>query len=559
MNRLAELTVFGLFGVLASSILQADDLVPVTCDGVLRDAVQSRNEKGRPTFPFVGPENGVWTVGGLTGVAVMIEAQNDQLAVGVHAYNGDTGEPIFFTGIAPLLPSGSYTAPLDVSHDGSCLTCAYQPAVVELGAGGQIHIDFISPTEAVVEFNVAGSDQRSQPLGGELRSMERLLFGYSSRHEARFAGTWVLLDDLSEAGGPVLVRPFRHQMGQRLEGCRLGALSDGQCSIAAPETSTIEYDFDSKEFVACIKSPGGFGFSVNEYRFGGAGAGKTAIGLGKTVIFSRAGNGHVEKGVTELPAMMVRLFEPGYYDGAGQPMPEPGAWVVDGLGGVALELDVQAGIAGLGTFSYDRFTGAPVFYTAALPFAQLDAVMLDKSTGGSCLNCGPGSVMVTQGAGGQANIELTDMDRGTVFFSDATMPPVSTEDIHPIQRLYLSGPLQRLLGKWVFAADSTAVTDISTGVVINFLQINGDELIGCRAANLLDQQCDDAFPASATATYHSEQGVIVDVDFAGQVSRYAFERVGTTVTSVGTVYDPNTPLDARISRGVRLLSQSAME
>lgn len=545
MKRIHVVALLYWLGFAVTPIATADDLVPVTCSGVFAADDQ---QKGRPTFPFVGPENGIWTVAGLSGVAVMIEAQGDQLAVGVHAYDEVTGEPLFYTGIGQLQPSGSFTAGLDFSHDGSCLTCQQQTPIVELGAGGQIQIDFVSPIEATVEFVAPESSQLSQVLGDQIRTMERLLFAYTSRPEGRFAGTWLLLDDLSEAGGPVIVRPFRFELAERLEGCRLGALSDGSCSMAVPETSSVEYDFDSREFVACVKTPGGFGFSVNEYRFAAAGANKTSIGLGKTVIFSGT-----EKGVTELPAMMVRLFEPGHFELTGQFSPEAGAWVVDGLGGVALEMDVQAGIAGLGAFSYDQFTGLPIFHTAALAQTGLGSVSLDKSMGGSCLQCGPGSVVVMPGAGGHASIELTAMDQGTVFFSNSMMPPVSTEDIHPINRLYFSSPLQRLLGKWVFAADTTAVTDISTGLVINFLQVNGNEVTGCRAANLLDKQCDDVFPAFATARHDAEKEIIIDVDFAGQTSQYRFSSVGVTMTSLGMVSNAGDLLGPRITKGVRLL------
>ncbi|GJM08554.1 MAG: hypothetical protein DHS20C11_08300 [Lysobacteraceae bacterium] len=499
----------------------------------------------------------MWTISGLSGVGIMVEAQNNRLAVGVHTYDQSNGQPVYFSSFGPLGAFGYYQGTLDYAYGGSCLTCADQQPQVDVGAGGEITIQFLSPVEATVSFTAPSALHMNATKGDEPLTMERMLFGYAPGLEDRFRGTWLLLEDFSYGGlidGFIRATPFEYKWGEHLGGCQMGNLRTGACSVTPASSSSLLYDEDTGDFVVHTFRPsGGFGITIDQFRFADAGASKTTLGPGQTV-----GVGGTKGTEITRPSAMVQLFPPGHFEASGQVVTEAGAWAVDGLGGVGMELDMQAGVVGLGTFSYDASSGAPVFHMGAVPYAQLSGLPLDMSMGGSCLACGPGSVIVAPGAGGTASVQLAAMDQGTVAFSAPVADSVLNGNPRVLERLYFHSTLQRLMGKWALVADAAATTEFVDGLVINFTEIVDGVLMGCPAANLINSECDATYPTTVLAQVDPGRGVVVmwEGDFSQR--EYVFGSIGVERSSIGTMIDFEDPKYIRLSRAVRVLSKSAM-
>lgn len=506
--------------------------------------------------PFVGPENGVWTIDGLSGVGVMLEVQNDQVAIGIQTYDAKTGDPLFLTSYGTLVHlSGTahFEGDLFYSQDGSCLTCDFTEPNVDMLPGGTINITFLSPVSALVSFFGSLGEHVVLPKGIAPSSMNRLLFGYSQHPAARFAGAWLAVSDISRAGGPVFAQAFNIQKdGDNMVGCPLFSLATGECTPGDLESFFIDQQEEGEGFVAHHFKFGNFGFTTDEYRFAASGARATALGEVETIGFSSKG------GDSSLPAMMVRVAAPGHFDNPTQVVSEPGAWAVAGLGGVGFELDMQNGVAGLGAFTYEEDTGDPISFSAAVAFDGLGNIPLDLATGGSCLNCDPGTVTVIPGAGGMASLALTSMDQGSISFAAPIAGKGDAPVTHELERLYFSDPLDRLLGKWALVSDRSEGGLFVGGLIMNFTEVIDGVVMGCRAKNLLDAECDLAFPISATAQSDGESGVIISVDSSFLTRDYSYGTVGVDQTSFGMAVDTDDPENPRLSRGIRLLSASAM-
>ncbi|GJM08716.1 MAG: hypothetical protein DHS20C11_09920 [Lysobacteraceae bacterium] len=259
-------------------------------------------------------------------------------------------------------------------------------------------------------------------------------------------------------------------------------------------------------------------------------------------------------------------------------MPESGIFVIEGLGGVGLDLEIQDNLLGMGIYTYDPVTGDPLFYTSA-NFMEGDSHYegtLDYNFGGSSLGGPFFQHTVIIGDGGNVTIDFEDAHSGTISFENialAGLPEAKgTPAVYNFQRAFFGfGPsmIERLMGEWSITTDFGVFNPAFpfSGDVLIFDVFEstpeGDFIDGCRPASILAGECTDAdvIAHGAVAAYDevNEEFVVLLDDSTNFWMEFFFPVVGARRADGVVEFYPKPDLHNNIFsplRGLRTASRA---
>lgn len=206
------------------------------------------------------PESGLWWNPAESGRGYAIEIQDNVLQILVYAYDNDRTSA-FFVGAGPMQSNSQWSAPLDGSTSGQCLTCNYEGRPIILnGAGGTASIVF--DTEAKARMTI----------GSRVIPIERFNFALGNVNE-RMLGEWQIIFDLStRPGGSPTFQSFpyfgdvlkfdRVDTGpnpDQFRGCRPENSLVPRCSASANANHDVAgfYDATEDEYVIVVTDVAG--------------------------------------------------------------------------------------------------------------------------------------------------------------------------------------------------------------------------------------------------------------------------------------------------------------
>lgn len=232
-------------------------------------------------------------------------------------------------------------------------------------------------------------------------------------------------------------------------------------------------------------------------------------------------------------------------------MPESGIYVIEGLGGVGLDIEIQDNLLGMGIYTYDAVTGDPLFYTSANVIDNEGHFegTLDYNSGGSSLG---GDFMehdVVIGGGGSVIIDFENEQGGTITFTapDLVAGIVSKgggASAYTFKRAFFgfgADPVQRLLGRWSVTVDYSfwypeVPYEGDAFIFNNFVETDeGNFVNGCRPSSVTNEACGtlDLFNHGIAGGYDEVTGefmILVD-DSPTTIREYFFAVVGNQVAS----------------------------
>lgn len=232
-------------------------------------------------------------------------------------------------------------------------------------------------------------------------------------------------------------------------------------------------------------------------------------------------------------------------------MPESGIYVIDGLGGVGLDIEIQDNLLGMGIYTYDPDSGDPLFYTSTNVIDNEGHYegTLDYNSGGSSL----GGVFMQHdviiGGGGSVTIDFENEQSGTITFTEPELlagiaakgtGPVS----YPMQRAFFGfgvDPIRRLLGRWTVTVDYSfwypeVPYEGDSFIFDTYVETDeGNFVNGCRPSSLVNVACGqlDLFNHGIAGVYDEMTGeflILVD-DSPDTFREYYFPMVGNQVAS----------------------------
>jgi hypothetical protein len=204
------------------------------------------------------PESGVWWNPAEPGTGLLIEIQDNYVAVFAYVYD-QAGNPTWFTSNGFLTGNALYQGQLDRFTGGQCIGCAWRQNNPQLGQGGSIRIAFNpnNPTRATLTW------------GGRTTQIERFHF-YLKRPEdqtrmpgvrselTKMLGEWqAVLDYSNHPTAPqqyygeivILDRLSFDNDGDFVDGCRAANSTIGYC-----RTVDLNSRYAAVEYVASSNS-----------------------------------------------------------------------------------------------------------------------------------------------------------------------------------------------------------------------------------------------------------------------------------------------------------------
>jgi hypothetical protein len=209
------------------------------------------------------PESGVWWNPAEPGTGLLIEIQDNYVAVFAYVYD-QPGNPTWYTSNGFLTGNALYQGQLDRFTGGQCIGCAWRQNNAQLGQGGSIRIAFNpnDPTRATLTW------------GGRTTQIERFHF-YLRRPEdtarmpgvrvelTKMMGEWqAVLDYSDHPTAPqqyygeivILDRLSFDNQGDFVDGCRAADSEIGFCRAADLQSryAAVEYVASSKSHVIVV-------------------------------------------------------------------------------------------------------------------------------------------------------------------------------------------------------------------------------------------------------------------------------------------------------------------
>lgn len=209
------------------------------------------------------PESGIWWNPAEPGTGLVIEIQDNYIAIA--AFVGDTngGNPTWYTATGFLSGNARFEGRLDYFPGVQCIGCGWRPPAVNPGQGGTISIDFDvnDPTKGVLRW------------GGRAIQIERYAFylkrpedGSASENLTKMLGEWQFVLDFSTiaASNPSVVQYYGEVLVLDLydlstnpdtfEGCRPGTSLVGRCTTATvrDHSAVGYYDTNDREHVIVV-------------------------------------------------------------------------------------------------------------------------------------------------------------------------------------------------------------------------------------------------------------------------------------------------------------------
>ncbi len=200
------------------------------------------------------PESGVWWNPNESGTGLILDLQDDFLAVSV--FVGDpAGNPVWYTATGFLSGNALFEDRLDFFPGAQCLGCPFRPVAPQLGVGGPIRIAFDPDDPAKATLTMGGRTTRIERFRFYFKRPEdeQRLPGVSA-DLTRLMGEWqAVLDYSGSTNGPAAyfgeVLVFDNldadSLGDYVDGCRPAESLGGFCSNA-----DIEDRYAVGEYVA---------------------------------------------------------------------------------------------------------------------------------------------------------------------------------------------------------------------------------------------------------------------------------------------------------------------